>query len=129
MKALQVAYSTSVGLGEEIDRELEVRGWTQRELADRMGVPHGYVSRWIKGVVPDGDNIRLLAEILERPDFLQLRAEAQKRDGRRGRRDRPVNDPTAAALEELAEQASDALGRGERGTARGRGGSAKRRQV
>ncbi|MBR2930464.1 MAG: helix-turn-helix transcriptional regulator [Clostridia bacterium] len=53
-------------IDEKIMRLRRMRGWTQEELADKVGVSRQAVSRWESGgALPDVDKILLLAELFE----------------------------------------------------------------
>lgn len=54
----------SPSFGAWLASQIKLRGMNQREFAERMGVSQSTVSRWIKGRVPDGSFIDLIADVL-----------------------------------------------------------------
>lgn len=53
------------GLGPEIRRARERRGWTQEELALEMGTDQSIISKWERGMrVPDLATLQRLATVL-----------------------------------------------------------------
>src|SRR4051812_4911112 len=57
---------------ERLRRALEVKGWTQGELAGQTGVGASTVSQWLKGArTPEGDHLERLARALDtQPSWL-----------------------------------------------------------
>lgn len=53
-----------ISLGEIIRRAREARGWTQQELADRVGTSQSYISR-----IEDATYDRLMVSTLQRISF------------------------------------------------------------
>ena len=53
-------------LGRRIVRLREGKGWSQADLADRMGVPRSRLSKWERGLnAPAYEDLPLLADTLE----------------------------------------------------------------
>jgi transcriptional regulator with XRE-family HTH domain len=53
-------------LGRRIVRLREGKGWSQAELADRMGVPGSRLSKWERGLnAPAFEDLPLLADMLD----------------------------------------------------------------
>lgn len=62
----------------ELLRKLERKGWSQQELARRMGIEPAVVSRWITGArVPNLENALALQNLLAIKPKLWLCAEPE----------------------------------------------------
>lgn len=65
--ASQVAKDRKTILAQNIRAARDLAGWTQRELAARIGVDTLAVSRWERAVaVPTDENLAALCEVLAR---------------------------------------------------------------
>lgn len=52
------------GFGERLRIELGRIGWSQKDLADKLGTRQGTVSAWASGTIPDAPNLERLADVL-----------------------------------------------------------------
>ncbi len=87
-------------MGEKIALARRQRGWSQEELADRVGVSRQSVSKWESGgSIPDLERVVRLAEILEVSTDYLIRDEI----GDRGEQDKPVPDADALRTVSLDE--------------------------
>jgi transcriptional regulator with XRE-family HTH domain len=50
--------------GDRVEELRKKKGWTQQELADRIGKPRSTVSNYIKGRRPPAETLSLLASVL-----------------------------------------------------------------
>lgn len=68
---------------ERLSRELERHNFTQVALAQRLSVPQGTVSRWLKGTSPHRKTVIQLAKVLGvRPEWLLTGEEPKLPEGK-----------------------------------------------
>jgi len=56
-------------LAEELQAEIEIRGWSQREAAKKLGVSEADVSRWVNGVRRTPHWLPLALKGIDRPSI------------------------------------------------------------
>lgn len=86
-------------MGDRIRRLREAKGWTQRELADRVGVTEAAVSQWERGETKNIKNLNfaaLLEELGTTQEYLLFGPDGRARAGKQ-RKPRPAGGSDSTA--------------------------------
>lgn len=57
------SHEPNMAFGTWLQLKMDDRGWTQREAAEKLGVTHVTVGRWLRGRTPDAKFLERIADV------------------------------------------------------------------
>lgn len=95
------AYRMNESISDRIKAFRLKKGWRQQDLAERCSVAQGTVTRWEKGTIPEGENLRALTDVMGITVDALLSGASLGREDAVQTIDLPVQIPNAPALTDM----------------------------